>query len=674
MNLINLILILLSIDGIFKMIFKPKQDRFGCGIFAWAGKSPRTFNKSTFEILGILNETRGKDSCGVSTDGEIYVGVDKDKIFRDFLVNKNYPAPLEIPIVIGHTRASTVGSNSKHNAHPFGFGESKKFENSYGFIGCHNGTLHNHKDLAKMFGVDIDKKFTNDKNVKWSTTKIDSEVLLECIYKNKNFKVLSKYNGAAAIVFYHVDKPDTIYCFHGASTKTSFDDKLFIERPLFGYQEHKNSLYISSQEDSLFIIGGTVDNVFEFDTNTVYEIKNGNMKTAKKIKLSRVDQQIEKEYAYEKRRKQEAKDAKITTVKRLDCAYEFPVSNNNGEGGHGCNYQTPFPSRTQNIHSISGDFNIHLDKKVGPPSKRIFMEGLRYKRNGHIITGIYVWVDDFGFYLLDNNILGAEKQFRRLVNKKFIDGDFIHTEDKLTKSDDAIIPFPAKAGFTSDYTNPMKFFSYFYQGVKIKSFVDFTAVSGFANINHKITIEALSNISAHPIMEIKKHSTPISFQGIFHEGVLANGKFCPVGSEKIYEIENGNCIGIELVSTDKKTRPYSNLELVKIVLEEHEKVIIKDELKKSGKKVLSLDEVTKEILKHDEKSVNKLKSLSVALDDDEELIKLLDDLFIGPMEKAQIARDKLADFRKTEKGKEALGIFQDFLDAASHLVSLEINN
>lgn len=50
-----------------------------CGIFGYAGKNPKTFNKAKFDILGLYNNSRGGDSCGVTTDGEIYYGLRTSK-------------------------------------------------------------------------------------------------------------------------------------------------------------------------------------------------------------------------------------------------------------------------------------------------------------------------------------------------------------------------------------------------------------------------------------------------------------------------------------------------------------------------------------------------------------------------------------------------------------------
>src|SRR5690606_4308156 len=132
---------------------------------------------------------RGESSCGVMVDSEIFHGVEySNKKFRDFLKNITIEPVLK-PTLIGHTRKSSVGAVNIHNAHPFGFGTNKD-NPGYEFIGVHNGTLYNYKELAEEFKIDIEINETE--NTK--RQKIDSEVLLESIYQSKGLKPLSFYN------------------------------------------------------------------------------------------------------------------------------------------------------------------------------------------------------------------------------------------------------------------------------------------------------------------------------------------------------------------------------------------------------------------------------------------------------------------------------------------------
>ena len=113
-----------------------------CGIFGHSGRSPKKVSIDKLNILGIWNEERGTDSCGLSMDGDILKGVKSLSQYRDFISHYNIESPQVVPVVIGHTRKSTVGAHTLSNAHPFGFGKLKikDFKNpGYEFIGVHNG-------------------------------------------------------------------------------------------------------------------------------------------------------------------------------------------------------------------------------------------------------------------------------------------------------------------------------------------------------------------------------------------------------------------------------------------------------------------------------------------------------------------------------------------------------
>ena len=101
-----------------------------CGIFAWAGENVKHFNKAKFDILGIFNDSRGGDSCGVSTDGEIYYGVLTGmKKYSQFIVEKEVikeinqeVTPSEIIAGILHQPATkiffAVGKSTFSNGFP----------------------------------------------------------------------------------------------------------------------------------------------------------------------------------------------------------------------------------------------------------------------------------------------------------------------------------------------------------------------------------------------------------------------------------------------------------------------------------------------------------------------------------------------------------------------------
>lgn len=214
-----------------------------CGIFGYVGSKAPDMN--AIKILGLYNESRGKDSCGISIDGNLTKGVDDNKLFEYFITNNVLPKPKNDFTVIGHARAATgTTAHSAENAHPFLIGEGAPHE----LVFSHNGVIYNIWDLC-------------DRNkVEYVFGKVDSMLLGNIIHKKKSFKVLEQYKGYAALAFYDRKVPNSLYLYKGASNDK--DNKLESERPLF-YLETKFGMYYSSMANPLFAIR-------ESDKQTVY--------------------------------------------------------------------------------------------------------------------------------------------------------------------------------------------------------------------------------------------------------------------------------------------------------------------------------------------------------------------------------------------------------------------
>lgn len=533
MTLIIIALILIHVIGLF--IFKPKHTVLGCGIFAWAGKNPRSFSKDKFNILGIYNDSRGGHSCGVSVDGEIYNGVDKYKKYQEWVSAFVYDNPKRTPVVIGHTRFSTGGEHNVANAHPFGFGNNEKID-GYEFIGVHNGSLLNHKDFIKEFGVEDSERILKDNNANLETYtwrwKIDSELLLECIYKSGNFKVLSDYNGAAALVFTNTREPNVIYCYHGASKIYSYDsdEKIFEERPLWYYKKGKNDLYISSMPESLQVIGGEFDtSLFEFDHNTLYKITDGDIENAEKFRIVRKDR-FQKGFAstYQNRSNVPATNATVSGFRKRQDKRE---------------------EKRKKKEEIK---NIH-DEKIDPAKHngKVYMERLRYKRNGHNITGIYTWIENYGFLYLSEGVKTAHEAFWHNVGRPFDynEGKFLPHE--TGPIDNKVVPIPLTI------TNPR--LMYFYKGVMLCTELDYKVCMDLKDTKGEATFGQLSWMSKHPILDESFGNK--SIQKITKDDKLFTGKVNPLESGKIYEIVGGNLESIteiEKVTVDDTVIPLTS--------------------------------------------------------------------------------------------------------------------
>lgn len=534
--MIKIILILLLLHYIGLYLFKPKYNTLCCGLFGWTGKDVKKFNKDKFDKLGILNVERGKSSCGISYDGDIQIGIDSQKHYYDFIIEREIK-PKRFPVVIGHTRQNSVGLTNVFNAHPFGFGDNN---GDYIFVGAHNGTLKNYKDLSKTYEVEesieshhYDK---DNKEIVVKRDKIDSEILLEIIYKHKNFKVLSEYIGGAALVFTDTTNPNILYLFKGKSKDYQYSNFETTERPLFVYVENKNSMYFSSLEDSLKTIGGNDDNIIDIDSNTIYKITDGDFNNAEKIIISRKnatqnpsynssrtygpnyafseEDWLDNGYGSAFNAKKEKKEEKSTTIISLPAV------------------------KTVKEKEIEESLNIYEETTLKPINDYQgvpYFNKLRWWRNGQLITGIYIWINNYGYFPVGSSIKTANERFWFFADKVFDGKDFI-TDEKIT----GIVPIDS-----SRIVEPA--FFYFVEGVQIKTLMD------YAHIYHKFTMMEnrtkyldyiqLSQISTHPIINLNFSTKDKDKQNILRSGVIVNDLTTTLlGAEKTYTIKKGNLI------------------------------------------------------------------------------------------------------------------------------------
>lgn len=615
--MIKLILILLLIHYSLFLLNrnKIKNSNLSCGIFGWFGKTPKKFNKDKFDKLGIYNVERGKTSCGVSLDGELFIGIGDQKIYSDFIKNRDI-TPKEFPYVLGHTRNASPGMPiTPDNVHPFGFGSLNDSE-TYEFIGVHNGTVYNSEKLAEKYK--IEKKETkiviNKFNVKTeeSRTKIDSEILLEILYNSKNFKVLSEYNGTAALVFINLNEPDAVWVWKGASrTYTYANAESTEERPLFYFQETPNSLYISSIEDSLLTIGGKKDeNVFTFDENTIYKIKQGNVSKAEKIKVSRKNALQRESYST---------GNTVNNYHTRNKRTEYEKISNSFFNNPNCRIK----DKELNI------FNEVPVRDVSEYGKRPYFLKLRYLRNGHPITGIYTWITGYGFYYLTEHSLDVAKtMLKTLVGKSFKNGEF-ELNKKITLTHD-FVPFESDFQIEESV-------HFFVEGVKLKTNLDFAIFidKKKKHPNFDLKINDLSHCSQHPVCKILKTAPSVNFQDVLFEGKEFTGSIVPLGSEKRYYFKEGRLVH-ELPLTIGSYRMGFNKNITKSKIENSEKSV--------EEKSINIIEKNNEALQ-----INNFPAL-IPNNDDEDYIKQCE-------KDIEILIDKIE-----EESSEALIIIEDLLE------------
>lgn len=190
-----------------------------CGIFGQVSIKQKPFDYTAFCTLGIHNDLRGGDSCGVFIDGQVEYGVNDKKLFEDFFeTSKLVQTTRTASIALGHCRKASIGAIGESTAQPVVItNKDGKVE----FVVIHNGTIYNYAQLAAKYIPEIDIKGMTD-----------SQVMTHIFYY-KGYDVLNEYNGGAVfvIVDYRGESPE-ILLWKGASP-TTYTGAPSEERPLY---------------------------------------------------------------------------------------------------------------------------------------------------------------------------------------------------------------------------------------------------------------------------------------------------------------------------------------------------------------------------------------------------------------------------------------------------------
>ena len=518
--MVKIILILALLQYIYNFIFGYKSNILGCGIFGMSTNKAENLDVNAVHILGIYNIERGKMSCGLSWDGDVQYGLGFDKLYTDFIIDTEIK-PTKIPIMIGHTRQPSYGmAITEDNAHPFGFGTSKDGK-SYEMIFCHNGTLKNHKELAKKYNIDLSEKVKKISHGGHSyetiRDKIDSEILGEILYKTKKFHVLSEYVGAAALAWTWIDEPNKLYLWSGASKLIQGSNVIteIEERPMNVYCKNENSMFFSSLKNSLTVVGAAKKDDLQIDYNTVYVITDGDFKNAEKHKVSR---------------KQAGQSETIANNYRGNYKNYY-----NGYEEDYCDWEDMRTPKVNITTPTKVDIEKHLminlqnDKPLKPIAdygNKIYSKSLRYWDRNTLINGIYIYIKNWGFKFAGNDISIANMFIKNVKGLTFNynDGTFNYTI--LNK--EGFIPFEKNVDNIQ--------FHYFIEGVLLKTLEDYNRAIIIQKMSKPIDYEILSHISKHPIIDMSITNTKST---AMLEGKAFTGNITELGFEKVYYFNNG---------------------------------------------------------------------------------------------------------------------------------------
>ena len=244
-----------------------------CGIFGMVSKKPKPFNKRAFCTMGVRNDSRGGDSCGVFVDGLVEYGVDKQKtfmsFFRDSLVINN---TAECKVAFGHCRKASVGKISVETAQPVVLTNE---EGHIEYVLIHNGTIYNYEELAKKYIPNVDIKGLTD-----------SQVMARIFY-HKGYDALDEYQGGAVFVI-HDYRTDQTLVWKGHSKKTALAKEQEEERPLF-YCWHNGRFVFSSIFETLYSFYYE-ETVYSLPFNKLMVVRGDKLKLVKEYPRTDVSQ------------------------------------------------------------------------------------------------------------------------------------------------------------------------------------------------------------------------------------------------------------------------------------------------------------------------------------------------------------------------------------------------
>lgn len=256
MIVLNIVIISLILSIV---LTTPKVSQFNCGIFGFYGDM-KNFNWDKFNILGLSNESRGKDALGIA--GNTFSVKYEDIKYGGFLKKFKLPTiGAGEKIVLGHVRTTSsmlTGNKGINYAQPIQMED---------YLFAHNGTVYNQDNLRHKCEIS-DHAIKNDEKIIMN----DSMILSQIIKKEK-YDALKDYEGSAAFVYYDKTK-DRLILWSGKSN--NFSGYLREERPLKLLKSEKY-MWFSSVEDPLWYISEDDSEIDQIDYNKLLIFEGMNL-------------------------------------------------------------------------------------------------------------------------------------------------------------------------------------------------------------------------------------------------------------------------------------------------------------------------------------------------------------------------------------------------------------
>lgn len=327
-----------------------------CNLAGYSGK--KKANIHIIKLLAIYGRERGTDGFGTWMGGKLWkdggFGKEGDSysVIYGINITPERSSSANSNTILIHNRAKSVGFTNKENAHPFHFNYIPDHE----IVFAHNGTIKNIADLCDKY------------NIKYEQGLTDSYHLGKIIYEN-GFKVLEEYEGAAALSILDVST-DTLYLWKGFSQCES--SVATEERPLHFYMK-KDVLYYSSEDITLVTALNTRQNIYTFDCNTLYTIKEGVITSTTLFDRSKIVYKAPPPYSWQN--VQQSAHGRNSVN-----AYEYPKT------------------------TLKPLYKIESSPQ-NTSKNRIYCWQGKYWKNGHILRGPYLIEDDDRCFQVTNKEL-----------------------------------------------------------------------------------------------------------------------------------------------------------------------------------------------------------------------------------------------------------------------------